>query len=698
MKHDDSSWLPLLIETDVSQRTRSPGRLRRYLLTALAMSVGLAITVTSFSTAQQLERLRAERDFDSLADERVRAVAQTMNAYVLDIFATRALFDASEFVSRSEFKRFVSVLRERQSGIRALEWIPRVAERDLASYEAAARKDGYAFLVRRLHSDKAGPRDRNTDFYPVFYVEPYAGNEAAFGIDLGSDLVRAEALERARDTGRPAATVPLDLVQDPEQAKSTLVFLAYYRGQTPPQTIAERREMLAGFVLGVVSFPDLLRDATSLLDASDINVALLYDETLLADLKAEGEGVAKTNSAGTANPLERIEPLEMGGRGWVIRCTPTAVFLSSLGALRPMLALLFCLALTILGTAYVYMTLRAAEMRLALAQSETRFRTVVEHAPEGILVISVDQGRFIEANENACRMFGLSREQLQNTSLLDISAPIQANEEPAADAAKAYIQRALEGATPAFVWYHLDGTGNEFPCEVRLVLLPSSEGPLVRGSITDITERVRSEQRQALLMRELDHRVKNNLATVLSLTEQSAADADSVDELRRSLTGRIRAIADLHRRLAHKQWEGMDLAEVLALTFAAYNNGEGADRIQFGGDPFTIPPETCTALCMVTHELATNAVKYGALSQATGRVDVTWKAVESGIEIEWVETGGPATQTPEHSGYGTRLISGLVQHELGGRVNTTYPSGGLRCKIFIPLALRRETTQQPGPR
>jgi PAS domain S-box-containing protein len=319
---------------------------------------------------------------------------------------------------------------------------------------------------------------------------------------------------------------------------------------------------------------------------------------------------------------------------------------------------------------------------------------MIEHAPEGILIISVDQGRLIEANENACRMFGRSREQLQSASLLDISAPIQPNGVTAADGASAYIQSALDGASPIFVWNHVDAAGNEFPCEVRLVLLPSPEGALLRGSITDITERVRGEERQALMMRELDHRVKNNLATVLSLTEQSAADAESIDELRRSLAGRIKAMADLHRALAQKQWEGMDLAEVFALTFAAYNKGEGADRIHFDGAACTIPPDTCTALCMVAHELATNAAKYGALSQAAGRVDVTWQVVESGVAIEWVESGGPATRTPEHSGYGTRLISGLVQHELGGRVDTTYPSGGLRCKIFVPLATRRQTAQQ----
>jgi PAS domain S-box-containing protein len=692
MNRDDHSWLPLLIDTEGSRRIVSRRRFRKYLLTVLAMSVGLAITVVTFRTAHQIDGLRTQRDFDALAEERVRSVAQTMNAYVLDVFAARALFDASVFVTRSEFKRFAGGLLKQQPGLRALEWIPRVLQRDLDSYKDAARRDGYEFLVKEL--GEAGARDQNADLYPVFYIEPYTGNEEALGVDLASDRLRAEALARARDTGIPAATTPLALVQDPEHAMSTLIFLAYYRGETPAQSIEERREKLAGFVVGVLRLPDLLREATSLLDSDNVKVALLYGETLVAGGQAEDENAAQLNSVATPNSLERIETLEMGGRDWSVRCTPTAEFLASRGTMRPTLALLVSLALTILGTAYVYLTLRAAEMRQALAQSEARYRTMIEHAPEGILIISVDQGRLIEANENACRMFGRSREQLQNTTLLDISAPIQPNGVLAADGARTYIQNALDGASPIFVWNHVDATGNEFPCEVRLVLLPSPEGALLRASITDITERIRGEERQALMMRELDHRVKNNLATVLSLTEQSAADAESIDELRRSLAGRIKAMADLHRALAQKQWEGMDLAEVFALTFAAYNKGEGADRIHFDGAACTIPPDTCTALCMVAHELATNAAKYGALSQAAGRVDVTWQVVESGIEIEWVESGGPITHTPEHSGYGSRLISGLVQHELGGHVDRTSPSGGLRCKIFVPLATRQQTAQQ----
>jgi two-component sensor histidine kinase len=260
-----------------------------------------------------------------------------------------------------------------------------------------------------------------------------------------------------------------------------------------------------------------------------------------------------------------------------------------------------------------------------------------------------------------------------------------------ADMAKSYLQRALDGEAPVFLWTHTDGEGNEIPCEVRLVRLPSTEHAIVRGSITDITDRVHIEKRQKLMMRELDHRVKNNLATVLSLTEQSAADAQSVEELRRALASRIHAMADIHRALAEQQWTGMKIDELVQITLAPYRTGD-AERLRMTGVPLTIGPEACSALSMVVHELATNAAKHGAFSEPAGRVELDWCTENDGIAIDWTESGGPPVQPPERRGYGTQLITGLIEHQLGGHVDTAYASDGLRCRIWIPREPRQDNT------
>ena len=135
----------------------------------------------------------------------------------------------------------------------------------------------------------------------------------------------------------------------------------------------------------------------------------------------------------------------------------------------------------------------------ALAESEARYRTQVEHAPEAIVVFDVDTGRFVEANENALRLYGLSREELFRIGPADLSPPTQPDGRRSAEAATANIQDALDGGTPVFEWMHVDAAGRDIPCEVRLVRLPSATRRLVRGSVADISERKHSEKVRAAL-------------------------------------------------------------------------------------------------------------------------------------------------------------------------------------------------------
>lgn len=683
----DRSWVPPHGDRFRGQAGPMPGRVLRAIVATLSLVIGVALTFSIYGALRQNDALRTAREFDSLAEERVRSLAKTVTTSVEKVRATRALFDASEFVTREEFARFVTPLLADQTGVRALEWIPRVRASEIESYVRAAKDDGYEFRLRPIGVSRPAEAGTPTEHYPVFYVEPHDSNSVAFGIDLASDPVRLEALERARDTGLAAATDPIQLVQDRATNTNLLVFAPYYEGADGDPDVAQRREALAGLVLGVFSLPELLSDAIPMDDSGDIAVTLFYEGVMLTAGPCTDDGSQQLRSA-RAVSLEKSEIIELGGRRLEMRLAPTAGFLAARGTAWPPIALLAGIGLTILGAGYLFANMRAAEVRAALEQSEERYRTLVEHAPEGILLLSVERAGFVDVNENACRMFRRSRAEMLQSSLIDISAPIQPNGQPIAEAARTYLQRAVDGDTPVFMWLHRDADGNEFPCEVRLVLLPTRDDTLIRGSITDVTERVRSEERQTLMMRELDHRVKNNLATVLSLTEQSAANAQSAEELRTALVGRIHAIANLHRALARNQWGGIAISEVFGVTIAAYNGGERTDRVRLAGPAVIVPPDTSAALCMVVHELATNAVKYGALLAATGQVDILWREEEGGIRVEWTESGGPPVSEPGGSGYGTRLIRGLIEHELGGSVEIVFAPEGFRCTFFVPVKIK----------
>ncbi len=326
----------------------------------------------------------------------------------------------------------------------------------------------------------------------------------------------------------------------------------------------------------------------------------------------------------------------------------------------------------------------------SLQQAMDRFRILVEHAPEAIVVLDGDTGRFTDVNDNAVRLFKMSREDLLESGPFELSPPIQPNGRKSEEYGREMIDKAFCGEAPVFEWSHIDGEGEEVTCEIRLVQLPS-EGPrLLRGSITDITERKRAEQRQRTLMRELDHRVKNNLAAVLSITEQSLATSNTLDEFQAAFTGRIRSLARLHIALARTEWEGADLEEIANLTLGAHMVADRG-RIELEGPRTVLSAEASSAVCMALHELTTNASKYGALSVPQGKVRLTWSTENGGpLRLTWQESGGPSVSAPTREGYGFVLIKGVIEYELEGRVDLRFLPEGLYCEIEIPASARAD--------
>jgi two-component sensor histidine kinase len=211
------------------------------------------------------------------------------------------------------------------------------------------------------------------------------------------------------------------------------------------------------------------------------------------------------------------------------------------------------------------------------------------------------------------------------------------------------------------------------------------------GAATDVTERRRAEARQSLMVRELDHRVKNNLSTVLALIESTARTTQAVEQYRDALRKRIESLTAVHALLARSGWQGASVQD-LARTAVAPFAPRGRDCLTVLGGEAVIAPPLATPLCMAMHELATNASKHGALSNGTGRVTVRARAdgeVSPALLIEWMETGGPAVSPVERRGLGLSLIEGLVRHELGGRAQSRFAPEGVTWELWIPLDRRR---------
>jgi two-component sensor histidine kinase len=201
----------------------------------------------------------------------------------------------------------------------------------------------------------------------------------------------------------------------------------------------------------------------------------------------------------------------------------------------------------------------------------------------------------------------------------------------------------------------------------------------------EVQERRRIEQRQQLLIHELNHRVKNMLATVQSVARQSLGRMAGAEGPLADFEERLMALAWAHDILTRERWAGASLTAVLARTMSPY----GPDRITLSGPDLRVSPKMALALAMGVHELATNAVKYGALSVDKGHVEIDWRLDEtvepSLLRLEWRERDGPRVEPPKTRGFGARLLEKGLAHELGGEVVIRFLPAGVRCDIRAPF-------------
>jgi PAS domain S-box-containing protein len=208
------------------------------------------------------------------------------------------------------------------------------------------------------------------------------------------------------------------------------------------------------------------------------------------------------------------------------------------------------------------------------------------------------------------------------------------------------------------------------------------------GVALDITEMKKAEEHQQLLINELNHRVKNTLATVQSIASQSLRNAGTASEARDAVEGRLFALSRAHDVLTRENWDGAYLREVVQEAIAPFQ-GHGHSRFDLHGQDVRLPPRIALAVAMALQELGTNAVKYGALSNPTGRIAISWSITKQAggmkLELAWKEKGGPPVVEPSRRGFGTRLIERSLAQELNGDVTIAFAPTGVVCTIHAPL-------------
>src|SRR5215211_2808296 len=210
---------------------------------------------------------------------------------------------------------------------------------------------------------------------------------------------------------------------------------------------------------------------------------------------------------------------------------------------------------------------------------------------------------------------------------------------------------------------------------------------LFRALQGELAERRRIEEQQRLLLAELNHRVKNTLAIVQSIATQTLRHADSAEAFRAGFEARIMALAEAHNLLTDSNWGGASLKDIVERVLIPYSQADRR-RYELPAHDLQVGPKAAVSLVMAFHELATNAAKYGALSNGAGSLRVDWKVSNDAepprLFVKWEETGGPPVKAPTRQGFGSRLIRGLAQ-ETAGEVRLDYEPSGLVCTVDIPL-------------
>lgn len=210
---------------------------------------------------------------------------------------------------------------------------------------------------------------------------------------------------------------------------------------------------------------------------------------------------------------------------------------------------------------------------------------------------------------------------------------------------------------------------------------PERKPVAIAGASRDLTDLKRAEELQRLLINELNHRVKNSLATLQSIAVQTLRGAADLRSARIALEARIISLAGAHDLLTERSWSGADLRDVVARAVEPF----AIAQIDYAGAALEISPKHALALSLALHELATNAAKYGALYSPSGRVELRWRTEAGMLHLTWRESGGPAVTPPTRRGFGSRLLKSGLLCDLGGDTRLDYAADGVRCEISARL-------------
>lgn len=324
-----------------------------YVFIIILEIIGISLSTLLGWSFYETETKAIEKDFENDVNDKAAAIEREVMLNIEVLRAIKGVYDVSEHVSADQFHKITQDILVRHKDIQALEWIPKILKNEREAFEA---KRGVDFEITEREKQDFMIRAQERDIYfPVYYVEPLAGNEEAFGFDLASSPKRLKALEQSRDLGKLLASGSIKLVQESMNQQGFLIFLPVYHGN--PATVEKRRQRLKGFVLGVFRIDDIVNRSIAYTVADGLNLKLIDITDPTAQKLLYSHIVSKEEQVKIQ--FQYAQPLALiGERQWTLTATPTFGYIAERRGTLPYLLFFFGVFFTSVGSAYSYFILR----------------------------------------------------------------------------------------------------------------------------------------------------------------------------------------------------------------------------------------------------------------------------------------------------------------------------------------------------
>ena len=324
------------------------------------------------------------------------------------------------------------------------------------------------------------------------------------------------------------------------------------------------------------------------------------------------------------------------------------------------------------------------------AEHDARLASLIIENALGYAIFTMDlDGRITTWSRGAEKVLGYSRREAIGMSFCVLfTVPDRQAGADASELAKAKLHGRAEDTR-----WHLRKDGTRFWGNGMTMGIYGPELTGLMKILRDETPAKLAEDQRVLLLNELNHRIKNTLSTVQSITEQTLRAAKVDPLVRRDLTDRLMAVSDAHNVLVEENWAGADLSTIVHQAVAPHDHP--VSQFTVDGPLVWLSPQQAVAIALALHELATNALKYGALSTRGGHVEIAWNLAHDQfgarqINLLWRESGGPPVAVPKRTGFGTKLIARTFGQESGGQARLDFRPEGVQCVMSLPLSVPSE--------